>query len=354
MSGRIGLALAALLAARATGVAADETPQVVRLLGSAPTAEDAPAKVFVLDLRLRKGEGAFQKTVSGWYAALPPQVGSGSVSGTCVHSACAIDIDQDEGKLSLSGDLAGAANEGRFAVSEDDKVKAEGMVRFAPLAGEVPGVGALAAPDAVSGAEFKSLIEWTGSNVSFGNADPPEWPDDSQREALASWQNSAGEPMTGLITVADLATLRANAKAAQAKAGWTPLGGIGWSAGYPAALLPKTSTNGPERRFASPDGQAVLTVEVGPGVSDDDFSALVEKLTADSDARKENNYTRVNNDLDLSYVEGGHRYVVACHNREGGMVRLTFSHPAGADEAWSLYDVVLPTQLSVSDDLKAP
>ena len=112
MSGRIGLALTALLAAGATGAAADEAPQVVRLLGAAPAADETPAKDFVLDLRLQKGEGAFQKTVSGWYAALPPQTGSGEVTGTCVHNACAIDIDQDGGKLSLSGDCGGAATRG--------------------------------------------------------------------------------------------------------------------------------------------------------------------------------------------------------------------------------------------------
>ena len=55
----------------------------------------------------------------------------------------------------------------------------------------------------------------------------------------------------------------------------------GWTAGYPAAVLPKASRAGAEQRFASADGRAVLVVAVDPPLSNDAFDALVERLTAD-------------------------------------------------------------------------
>jgi hypothetical protein len=237
-----------------------------------------------------------------------------------VRSQCAIDVDQSDAKLSLGGDFTGPASNGRFALTgDDDEVTAEGATRLAPLAGDIPGVGALAPPDAVGGAELKSLLEWSGIAVSSGNAEPPALPDDTEREALAEWQNSQGEPMTGRITVSDLAALRSRAESVKSKDGWTRIGDerAGWSAAYPAALLPKASASGAERRFANADGKAVLVVPMEPGLSDDGFSALVDKLAADAPDRSDKAYTRVNGDLDLSYVEAGRKVTVACHNRAG-------------------------------------
>jgi hypothetical protein len=76
------LAVAATVLALAAGEAAAEDRHSVRLSGSAPTAEDWAAKAFVLDLWLTRGEGPFQQTVEGWYAALPPGAGSGEAKGT--------------------------------------------------------------------------------------------------------------------------------------------------------------------------------------------------------------------------------------------------------------------------------
>jgi hypothetical protein len=344
----------ALAVAAGPAVAADE-PHAVRLLGSAPTGDDHSARAFVLDLRLEPAEGAFQKKVSGWYAALPPSVGSGEVSGTCVRDACAIDIDQDGGKLSFNGDFTGPASSGRFALADEDgKPKAEGEARFSPLSGVAPGVGVLAEPKAVGGAELKALLEWSGLVVSVGNGTPPEWPDDTQRDALAGWQNAQGEPATGLITVSDLAALRAAARTAKVKSGWTTVNGRGWSAGYPAALLAKAGEGAGAYRFESPDGKASLLVSIERPLSDDDFSALVENLTADGPNRSNSEYTRVNGDLDLSYVEGGRRVIIACHNREHGLARLAFSRPAGEDDRWGLFDVVIATNFQVGDELKSP
>jgi hypothetical protein len=351
----VGAALAVWATA---GAALADDARSVRLVGAAPGAEDPAAKAFVLDLTVTKGDGAFQQAVGGWYAALPPAVGSGEVTGTCVRSQCAIDVDQTGAKLSLSGDFTGAAaSAGRFALADESgKVTAEGAASFSPLAGAVDGVGELAAPDAVGGAELKTLLEWSGVQVSSGNADPPKWPDDTQREALAGWQNSQGEPMTGLVTAKDLAALRTAALAAKAKTGWTVLGDdkAGWSAGYPAKLLPNASTAGAERRFVSADGKALLTLSVTAPLSDDAFSALVDQLTADAPGRSDKTYTRVNGDLALSYVEAGKTVTIACHNREGGLARLSFSRPAGVDDPWGPFDIIMASSLVVSDDLKAP
>ena len=330
----------------------------MRLIGSAPTAEDPAAKAFVLDLSIAKGDGAFQETVTGWYAGLPPSSDSGEVTGSCVRNQCAVDVDQSDGKLSLTGDFTGGgASSGVFAVADDDgKPKTQGAASFSAVSGPIPGVGDLAAPGAVTGPELKSLLLGTGAVRPPGNADPPAMPDDSMRDALAVWQQSRGEPMTGLITTADLAALRQDTAAAKAKAGWTKIGDDkrGWSAGYPAALLPKASTSGAEQHFASADGKATLVVAMDPPLGDDDFSALVEKQTADAPGRSSNNYTRVNGDMTHTYVQDGHLTVAVYHNRAGGLARLVFTRPADKDDDWSLYDNVIASGFSVSDDLKAP
>jgi hypothetical protein len=354
--GTAALASSLAMAMAAAAFADDGRP--VRLIGSAPTAEDPVAKAFVLDLTVSKGEGAFKQTVGGWYAALPPAVGSGEVTGTCVHSQCAIDVDLSDTKLSLSGDFtASAASSGRFAVNGDDgKVTAEGAASFAPVGEAIPDVGVLAAPEAVGGAELKTLLEWGGVTVFVGNADAPQWPDDTEREALAGWQNGKGEPMTGLITVSDLAALRTGAETAKADSGWTALGDAkaGWSAGYPARLLPKAETTGAERRFSSADGKAVLVIAIRPPLSADDFEAFSDKLSADAPDRSDKNYTRINGDLNLSYVEGDKTVTVVCHNRAGGLAQLTFSRPKDKEEPWAPFDIILASSLTVTDDLRAP
>lgn len=348
----IAIAIALALAAGASA-RADDT-RTIRLIGSAPDAEDPAPKAFVLDLTLTKGDGAFEQKVDGWFAALPPAVGSGEATGSCAAGRCAVEVALTDARLSLSGDFLSGASSGRYALADDDgKVTAQGAASFQPLAGAVPDLGELAAPDAVSGGELKSLVEWTGENVMSGNA-APDWPDDTERDSLAGWQNSVGEAMTGLIFVSDLAKLRANAATEKARAGWTRITGAGWSAGYPATLLPKASTTGGERRFSSADGAVTLAIAISAPLSDDAFSALTDQLTADAPGRTDKSYTRVNGDLTLSYVEAGRSVTIACHNRPGGLARLTFTRPAGEESKWSLYDTVLVSAFEVGDDLKGP
>lgn len=351
-------ALAAISAgALATAAAAEDEGRPVRLIGSMPSAVEPLAKTFVLDLVVSKGEGAFKQTIGGWYAALPPAIGSGEVSGTCVHDQCAIDVDLSDTKLSLSGDFTEAAvSAGRFAVANDDvKVTTEGAASYAPVSGAIPDVGVLAAPEAVGGAELKDLLEWGGVSVFVGNADAPQWPDDTEREALAGWQNSKGEPMTGLITVADLGALRTGAETAKADSGWTSLGGpkSGWTAGYPARLLPKAEIGAFGQRFSSADGGAVLEIAVLAPKSEDDFAAYADKLGEDAPDRSEKSSTRINGDLNLTYVQGDRQVTVVCHNRPGGLAQLTFTRPKDKEELWGPFDVILASSLTVTDDLKA-
>jgi hypothetical protein len=329
----------------------------VRLVGSAPTAQDPAAKSFVLDLTLSKGEAPGQQQIDGWFAALPPTVGSAEVSGTCVRTTCVITVDLDNAKLSFDGDFTGAASSGRFALTDnDDKPMAEGAASFAPVAGPIAGLGVLAAPDAVSGAELKSLLEWNQASVEVIGNVLPDMPDDVERDALSSWQNANNAPATGLIFVSDLAALRRHAQDAKAAAGWTPLGDAkqGWSAGYPAKLMPTAGPAGAEHRFASVDGKASLLVAIAPPLDDDAFSALVDKVTAESPTQTDKNYNRVNGDMTVTYVEAGRRVIDVYHNREGGLGRLTFSRPADQADAWELYDDVIPGGFEVTDDLKAP
>lgn len=336
---------------------ADDAGRPMRLIGQAPSATDPAAKAFVLDLWLTKGEGAFKQDIKGWYAALPPDpAASGEASGTCVSNACVVNVDVPNAKLSLTGDFtSGAGGAGGFALADDDdKPTAQGEASFGPLPVTVPGVGEIAAPDAVTGTELKSLLEWAGQSVSSDSFDP-DLPDDTERDALSSWQNSHDEPATGLITTSDLAVLRKGAADGKAAAGWTVIGdkARGWSAGYPAALMPKAETVGREQRFASADGRASLVVAVDPPVSGDDFVAMVEKETADAPGRSSNNYARINDDLTHTYTEGGRQVTVIMHRREGGLARLMFTRPETADE-WAMYDNLIPSNFVVSDEVKAP
>jgi hypothetical protein len=350
-------AAALVLAFASAAMADDDAGRAVRLIGAAPGAEDPMAKAFVLDLTVTKADGMFKEDVKGWYAALPPTTGSGAVTGSCVRNQCAIDVDQSDGKLSLTGDFTGGgASSGVFAVADDEgKPKTQGPASYSALSGPIPGVGDLAAPNAVTGPDLKSLLDWSGGQMDTGNF-VPDMPDDSMREGLATWQQGQNEPATGLITTVDLATLRTNADAAKAKAGWTKIGDDkrGWSAGYPAALLPKATTVGAEQHFTSADGAATLVVAIEPAISGDDFSARMEKETADAPGRSSNNYTRVNGDMTQTYVQDGHLTVAVYHNREGGLARLVFTRPADKSDDWALYDNVIASSFSVSDDLKAP
>lgn len=354
----IGLALLAgawILAS--PSARAEDAPRPLRLVGEAPTAEDPAPRRFVIDAEIKPGDAAFQSTIEGWFAALPPAVGSGEISGSCVEARCALSADLDNGKIALTGDFAGDGppGAGRFVLKDDDeKTVGQGAVSFSPTTGAIAGVGELAAPDAVSATELAELLMWNGSETGFSNVDK-DWPDDFEREALATWQGSNGRPATGLILVADLAELRAKTAEAKAAAGWTALGGaaLGWMAGYPAKLLPKASREGTEQRFDSADGKARLVVAIDPPLDGDGFGALVDKLTEDLPGQEDRSYTRVNDDMEISYREGGVITSAYYHNREGGLARVVFTYPADQGGTYDLYKIVLPRSLKVTDDLKA-
>jgi len=336
---------------------AENAPRPLRLIGEAPTAEDPAPRRFVIDAEIKPGDAPFQSTVEGWFAALPPASGSGEISGSCVEARCALSADLDDGKIALTGDLAGPAapSSGRFLVQDDDdKTVGQGAVSFAPAAGVIPDLGELAAPDAVSAAELGELLMWNGSETGFSNLDK-DWPDDFEREALATWQAANGRPMTGLILIADLADLRAKTVEAKAAAGWTALGDAakGWSAGYPAKLLPKARREGTEQRFDSADGKARLVVAIDPPMTEEAFDALFDKIKGGEDGRESLSYTKVNGELEISYRDKGAAVSAVYHNLPGGLARLVFTYPVDQAETYGQFATILPRSFKVTDDLKA-
>jgi hypothetical protein len=220
--------------------------------------------------------------------------------------------------------------------------------------GPVPGLGALAAPDAIDGPGFEDLMMWAHESVSSGSANSDPVPDGFARDSLASWQGEKGRLATGLIFAADLDQLRAERAAATKSAGWTPLGDSahGWSGGYPGALLPTAAPAGAEQRFTSADGKARLVVAIDPPMASDAFDAFVETTTADSPSRSHNNYTRVNDDMELRFEEGGVVTVAAYHRRESGVARLVLTYPAKQGDTFEPYEKILQRQFKVGDDLK--
>jgi hypothetical protein len=354
-----GIIAAVVAASALAGVAAAEpASRILRVLGeTASPPPGAPAR-FVIDAVITPGDAAFQSKVKGWWAALPPGEGADEIEGTCVESRCALSGDAASGKLAISADLAGpgAPGGGRLSLTDGEDAKgAEAQVRFTPITGPIAGLGELVAPDAVGAMELSDLLMWNGSATGFSNGDD-EKVDWLQREALTEWQTRRARPPTGLIVAEDLATLRREAAAAKVKAGWTLLGdpARGWSAGYPATLLPAATRAGAEQRFTSADQAAVLLVAVDPPLDEAAWDALVDQKTDDRPGVDNRSYTRVNDDMEISYEEKGRVVLAAYRRREGGVARLEFSYPTAQRDAYDPFDTILRRSLHVTDSLKAP
>jgi hypothetical protein len=364
----LAIVLGAALATLACAAWADDPPpKPLRLLGAAPAAPPPDANAmpnptataptaFVIDAVIKPGDTEAQSTIEGWFAAIQEPAASSEATGSCVDTHCTITVSLEGGKLTLTGDYGGpGGGPARFTVKDDDgKVLQSGTATLTPLAGDVPGLGALAAPDAINEADMDDLLVWAGQQGTGGSGPSDPVPSTSQRQSLASWQGDKQRLATGLIFAADLDQLRADRTAAQKAAGWTPIGdpAHGWSAGYPAAALPVVSQAGAETHFASADGKAVLVVAIDPPMASDAFDAFVEKTTADRAGRDQVNVERVNGDLDMSYREGGVITVASYHNRDGGLGRLIFTYPAKRDKDFDQYTPILQRQFKVTDDLK--
>jgi hypothetical protein len=341
----------------ATALAQTPPAKIMRLQGEAPSAADPAPKVFVIDARVTPGDSDFQTTIDGWFAASAAPPSSGELSGSCVQAKCVLSGELENGKFILTGDFGDASGPvaAHFVVKDDDdKTIQEGAASVQPLTGPIAGLGALAAPDAINEIQLDDLLLWNDQTVSTGSPPSDEPPSSSQRDSLAAWQGQNGRLATGLIFATDLSELRADADAARKKAGWTQLGDAahGWSAGYPAAILPKASRNGAEQRFASADGAAALVVAVDPPMTSDDFDAFVDKMTADRAGRSQVSTERVNGDLEMGYEEGGVVTAAAYHNRDGGLARVVFTYPAKAKDLYEPYETIVQHSLTVTDDLK--
>jgi hypothetical protein len=346
------LIFAAVALALATPATLAQTPGAkrLRLVGEAPAASDPAPKAFVIDALVAPGDGEATTTLTGWLAATLAPPASGEVTGTCVEQRCALTADLDGAKFTLTGDFGAAAGPvaARFALKDEDKKTTQaGAAALRPLAGPVANLGALAEPGAVTEAQLDDLLVWAHESVSSGSPPGDDPPTSSQRESLAVWQNEKGRLATGLIFASDLAQLSSDEAAARKAAGWTALGDAahGWSAGYPAALLPKASRGagpaGPEQRFASADGNAVLVVAFDAPMTGDQFDAFVDKVSADRDNRDQVSVTRVNGDLEMRYREAGVITVAAYHNRDACLARLVFSYPDSAAARYEPYETIL-------------
>ena len=352
------LTAGALLYATPTVQAATEMSgeRPLRVLAEAVTPIGGAHTRFVIDAVIKPGESDFHSDVQGWFAALPPGAGSDTIEGTCVESKCALSGSLASGKMALSADLAGPAlGGGRLILSDDDGRKVgESAMRFTLLNGPIPGLGELAPPGAVGAVELADLLMWSGSAPGFSNVEdgPVGW---LQRQALAEWQAARSRPANGLVLKDELAMLRRDADKAKKAAGWAAMGepARGWTAGYPAALLPRTAPAGPgEKRFTSADGQAVLVISVGPPLSEAAFDAFVERQVADRPGVENRSYTRVNGDMEITYEENGRVISAAYHNRPKGFARMEFSHPITRRGMFAAFETILPRSLRVTDELR--
>ena len=351
----IALAVSAVLMA-APARADDDPGTVVRLVGSST---GPGPKTFVIDARIKPGDTTFESQVSGWITSLDPEGGYGELSGHCVETHCALGMRVGDASMEIVADVgAGGASDGRYTYErQDDEKKLTGALRLTPLSGPLPnGLGPLAAPDAITAPALADLLMWNGAEAGFHYSDPKELPDASLRDRLGGWQAAHQRPSTGLITDGDLQLLRSGAEETRKTLGWTPLGDKDgtWRTGYPAALLPKATTVGREQHYASNDGKAELIVALDPPMSSDDFDALVDKETADSETRSSVNYNRSGGDMELRYEEKGVVTVASWHNRDEGMARQVLRYPADQNDTYVVVADILPAVFAVREDFKAP
>jgi hypothetical protein len=346
--------LHAVPASKAAPTAPGSRPLRVIAEATSPIGDAKPR--FVIDAVLTPGDSPFHSDVQGWFAALPPGSGSDTIEGSCVESQCALSGNLASGKMALSADIAGRTlGVGRLILTDDEGRKVgESPVRFSALFGPIAGIGELAPASAIGAVELSDILMWAGAATGFSNVEdgPVGW---LQRQALAEWQASHSKPANGLVLRDELALLRREADRAKKSAGWSAMGEPenGWTAGYPAALLPrKVFTMPGEKRFTSADGQAILVMAVDPPMSPADFDTFVARQVADRAGVKNRSYTRVNGDMEITYEEDGQVISAAYHNRPNGFARLEFSHPIAKRATFAAFETILPRSLRVTDELK--
>ena len=337
--------LAASVLAGAVGIgaaAADDDAIVLHLTGDAPAAAENGPRHFVINATLSKDDEGY--SVSGWLAVLPPgaepAASSNELKGGCVKKHCDLTVDLNNSTVNIGADVdghTGLAN-GKFEIAAIPGFQeaSGGPITFRPFTDSVPGLGELVRPDAIDSRTLDDLLMWAGTGHGFQGTDDVHPIDNDEQETLASWQIQNQKPMTGLLFVADLALLTSQRADAQKAVGWTTLGGqgLGWSAGYPAKLLPAASRNGAEQRFASADGKATLVVTIDPPMGNEEFNTAMEKLINDEvPGQTDRNYALGGDNMQISYTEGGDRVSAYYYRRGGGVARLMLRYPAPAENA---------------------
>lgn len=335
----IGLAFVLIAAAPAV---ADEAPATRRWLGELSGGPDGGPRRIALDAQLSPGDGKFETGLAGWLAVLDPALGGDHFSATCVSDRCAVTAGLEGGELAIAADLGGEASgpvEGRYTYEAYGEAPVKGTVRFTPLAGPLPGLSAFAAPDAVTAQELSGLLDILGFDQGFTNDFEDGPPGDRERRGVAQWQAARERSGGGLILQEDLALLRKEAEAERWRVFWQNIQGRGWQGGYPAGILSIASGAGTDetgRRFTSEKGDAYVEFSNRPPMTEEAWDALVEERTADRAGKESRGYTRVNDDMEVAYTEGGRNVAEVYHRREGGVVRMILSYPAADAEAWAV------------------
>jgi hypothetical protein len=353
------LALGILVLAEPAAAAPGDASSVA-LLGEAPSLAPSGPQRFVLYLEIVEGEKGEKSQASGSFSGLPPSTDSGLITtGACAGKHCDLSVQLDSVQFDLHGDLAGLAGstEGAFEITDHgaEGAAAKGAVTFKSLPDAVPELGERVKAEALTGPKLRELMIWNGMSVAF-NGDGAESFDDLQGDDIATWQDQNHRPKTGVLFTSDLAAMTDQRDKAQKAAGWTPLGEAagGWTAGYPAVLLPQVSRAGAERRFSSADGKALLVIAVDPPLSQADFEALEASLHSDGDpatGESHHNLIGTGNDVRIDYTVNGKAVTKIYRNREGGVARLVYTCPDG-DNPFADIAPQVTNSLTISDALK--
>ena len=307
---------------------------------------------FVIDAVISKGYEPLQSQVSGWFSALPPDAASDDISGSCIEDRCVLNVDLEDGKLSLTGDFAKAgatAFQGRAILSESygDTPKGEAPATYtSSWATTFPASAGWRPTGAVGEHELAALAVWAGATYGFNYTDDGP-PGDMERDALGQWQaggRAAGpgpDPGRPARRPARRGGRREGQGALDARRGQGLEGGL--------SRRPAVAGGPRPLRLGRRQGEHRL-FGVGAGRRRR-LGRAVDEAHAEDDGRDVQGYTRVNDDMEVTMLEGGTRTFVVLHRRKGGVAKMVLTYPNEAPGGLDAYEAILPREFMVTDEV---
>lgn len=305
-----------------------------------PSAGTATPGRFIVEVEVWPVPDTDRHEMSGWLALLQPRARGGGATGACEAQVCKVQGGALYETLRLNGALLDPASTSASFIYDgpgaSEQTGDAQLVRLTSL--DLGDLGVLAPDKAVGGRELADLLDWAGFTPGFRNDREDGPPAESERKALARWQDAQGRPAAGLIRAGDLEELRAARARTQAEWRWTPVSGEGWKGGAPLALMTAQAEPG---RYASPDGEARLSMRLDPAMDDEAWRAFVAERTSQDENKTVLDGTRIDDDMEVTFTVADRTTHTAYHRTPKGVASLVFSYPTAQAGQWRLPATVL-------------